>query len=81
MLLAIGLLFPTLAQAATEPVPSSPTLTVIVPRGVTRGTETTMSFVGARLQDAEEILFYEPGLKVLELKGEKNKVVLSLIHI
>ncbi|MFK7820719.1 MAG: pre-peptidase C-terminal domain-containing protein [Planctomycetaceae bacterium] len=74
LLLAIALLAPAMAQAAVEPVPSSPALTVIVPRGVTRGTETTMTFVGARLKDAEEILFYEPGLKVLELKAENNKV-------
>lgn len=62
------------ASQAIAALPSSPSLTVIVPRGVSRGTETTLTFVGARLKDAEEILFYEPGLKVLELKAEANKV-------
>ncbi len=60
---------------ATEAMASSPQLTVITPRGVTRGTEAELTFHGARLADAEEILFYEPGLKVLELKPEAAKVV------
>ncbi len=65
---------PAAAAGPVRPIPSSPQLNVIVPRGVSRGTETTLTFVGARLADAEEILFYEPGVKVLELKGENNKV-------
>lgn len=63
-----------LATATPASSPSSPQLNVITPRGVTRGTEAVLTFHGARLADAEEIFFYEPGLKVLELKAEPAKV-------
>ena len=48
---------------------ADPNLSVIVPRGVQRGTEQTLRFAGARLDDAQEILFYEPGFEVLEIKA------------
>jgi hypothetical protein len=50
-------------------IAADPTLSVIVPRGAQRGTEQVFRFAGARLQDAEEILFYEPGFEVLEIKA------------
>lgn len=64
---------------ASEVLASSPQLNVIMPRGVTRGTETVLTFVGARLADAEEILFYEPGVRVLELKAEASKVTAKVV--
>lgn len=64
---------------SAEAVASSPQLNLILPRGVTRGTETTLTFIGARLADAEEILFYEPGVQVLELKPEANKVTAKVV--
>lgn len=48
---------------------SDPTLSVILPRGGQRGTEQVFRFSGARLQDAEEIFFYEPGFEVTEIKA------------
>ena len=52
---------------------SDPTLSVITPRGVQRGAEHVLTFSGARLKDAEEILFYEPGVEVLKIEpDEKN---------
>ncbi len=56
------LLCPMLASAA------DPALTVILPRGAQRGTEQVFRFTGARLNDAQEVLFYEPGFEVLEIK-------------
>lgn len=47
---------------------ADPALTVILPRGVQRGTEQVVRFSGARLNDAEGIFFYEPGFEVLEIK-------------
>jgi hypothetical protein len=41
-----------------------------LPRGVQRGTEAVLSFRGARLNDAEEIFLYEPGLEVLKLEAK-----------
>lgn len=46
---------------------SDPALSVITPRGIQRGAEHVLTFSGARLSDAEEILFYEPGVEVLAI--------------
>ncbi len=52
---------------------SDPTISVITPRGVQRGAEHVLTFSGARLQDAEEVLFFEPGIEVLKIEpDEKN---------
>jgi len=58
----VALLTPPVLSAA------DPALTIIVPRGVQRGTEQVIRFAGARLDDAQEIFFYEPGFEVLEIK-------------
>ncbi|MEZ6035637.1 MAG: PPC domain-containing protein [Planctomycetaceae bacterium] len=47
---------------------ADPALSVILPRGVQRGTEQVLRFAGARLNDADGIFFYEPGFEVLEIK-------------
>ncbi|MFL2863733.1 MAG: PPC domain-containing protein [Pirellulaceae bacterium] len=67
-LFAMLLIFTAVVQA------SSPTLSIITPRNVQRGAENTISFNGARLTDAEEILFYSPGFEVVELTPEAAKV-------
>lgn len=48
---------------------ADPNLSIILPRGGQRGTEQVFRFSGARLNDAEQILFYEPGFEVLEIKA------------
>ncbi|MFN9717299.1 MAG: peptidase, partial [Planctomycetota bacterium] len=48
---------------------ADPNLSIILPRGAQRGTEQVFRFAGARLNDAEQILFYEPGFEVLEIKA------------
>ncbi|MBW3538868.1 MAG: PPC domain-containing protein [Planctomycetes bacterium] len=60
--LASILILAVAAQAA------SPSLSVIQPRGVTRGGEAVLTFSGARLQDAEEIFFYEPGVQATKIE-------------
>ena len=52
---------------------------MITPRGVQRGIESTLTFSGARLEDTVEILFYEPGIKVLELKAEARRVIAKVL--
>lgn len=47
---------------------SSPVLTIIMPRGVERGKQHVVTFSGARLADAQEILLYRPGVKVDKLE-------------
>src|SRR5687768_3755933 len=41
---------------------ASPQLTRVLPRGGQRGTEVELTFDGARLADAQEVLLYEPGI-------------------
>jgi hypothetical protein len=59
-----------LLLCATEPaLAADPLLTRVMPRGGTRGTELELTFLGQRLDDAKEILFYEPGITVKEVKS------------
>lgn len=69
----------TLLAAATATA-ASPSLTIIVPRGVQRGKETQVVFSGARLADAEEILFYTPGVtaKKIEPGANANQIKVTL---
>ena len=46
---------------------TAPQLDEITPAGGQRGTEVQLSFHGNRLQDAEEIICYEPGIEVQPL--------------
>ena len=48
---------------------ATPNLTLITPRGIQRGTEVEAIFNGARLNDAQEILFYDPGITVASMDG------------
>jgi hypothetical protein len=48
---------------------ADPLLTRVMPRGGTRGAEIELTFLGQRLSDAQEILFYEPGITVKDVKA------------
>ena len=63
LVIAVISILAATAQAA------SPQLTNVNPPGVQRGHEHTVTFVGARLKDAEEILFYNGGVKVKKLEA------------
>ncbi len=56
------------AAAAHELSAASPQLSTILPRGGQRGQETTVTFHGARLGDAEQIVVYYPGISVSKLE-------------
>ena len=58
-----------------------PALQSTTPNGVQRGTEVELKFNGSRLADAQEVLFYEPGVKVLELKEIKDSFVLARVKV
>jgi len=60
---------------------TSPELKGIIPTGAQRGTELEVSFIGDRLQDAEEILCYEPGIQILSLGLVTNKLVKGQMKI
>jgi hypothetical protein len=60
---------------------TAPELMDIVPTGAQRGSELEVSFIGTRLQDAEEILCYEPGIRILSLNLVTNNVVKGRLRI
>lgn len=66
----------TIAVLAT-----APQLTAITPAGGQRGTDVEVSFLGARLDDTEEIIQYEPGWNVVEILSRTNKAVVARIRI
>ena len=60
---------------------SSPVLTNILPRGAQRGVETEVVFNGQRLEDAQELMIYEPGIEVAEfavVNGTQVKAKLKI---
>jgi hypothetical protein len=46
---------------------TAPTISLILPRSAQRGTEVDIVLHGARLGDAQELLFYQPGIRVVSL--------------
>ncbi len=60
---------------------ASPGLSIIMPRGVQRGTESVMTFSGARLADAEEIFFYSPGFEVTKIEPEGANAAKATVKI
>ena len=64
-------------------VAASPTLSLILPRGVQRGGDRELEFRGARLADAEEILFHgDDGLVVKSLaSGSDGSSFRAVIHV
>lgn len=63
------LLLFSMATQGIQAVAADPALSIILPRGAQRGTEQVFRFTGARLEDAQQIFFYEPGFEVLEIKA------------
>jgi hypothetical protein len=54
---------------------ASPQLTRILPRGGQRGTEMDVTFAGARLKDAKEVILYEKGIEATKIEGDKPEQV------
>ncbi|MBL7042689.1 MAG: PPC domain-containing protein [Pirellulaceae bacterium] len=71
--IALLILSPVICPASVYA--SAPSLSGVTPYGFQRGTEVEASFTGARLTDAQEFMFYSPGIKVVELKAERDNLV------
>src|SRR6478735_119343 len=71
----------TLLLATLAPLAAfSPELQLIEPRGGQRGTEVDVQFLGKRMEDAREILFYEPGITVASFtKNDEKEVDAKLV--
>jgi hypothetical protein len=70
-----------LALVALSPAAgaSTPALTAVRPPGAQRGTEVEVTLSGARLGDAQEILWYQPGIETLSIiKVDDNSVKVRL---
>ena len=75
LVLLIVLLSASLAFAA------SPSLTAVRPVGGQRGTELDVVFSGARLGDAREIFFYQPGITTVSIKKVDDNSVKARFKI
>jgi hypothetical protein len=66
---------------ATESSGATPSLGAIRPTGGQRGTELEITLSGARLGDAQEILYYQPGIATVSLKKVDDNNVKAKIKI
>ena len=60
---------------------ASPSLGGIAPYGAQRGTELEVNFNGGNLADAQEIMFYYPGIKVVSLEAVNENTVKTKLAI
>ncbi|MBY0514177.1 MAG: PPC domain-containing protein, partial [Gemmataceae bacterium] len=60
---------------------ASPSLGGIQPRGAQRGTEAVLTFSGARLADAQEVLAYYPGVAVKKLEAVNDATLKVTVAI
>jgi hypothetical protein len=72
---ALFLLAPAAATAAT------PSLAAIRPVGAQRGNEVELTLSGARLGDALEIIYYQPGISTVSLKKVDDNNIKAKIKI
>ena len=59
----------------------SPKLTSTSPAGGQRGRELEIRFNGLRLEDAQEVIFYSPGLEVVKLDTSKTNNIRAMVRI
>src|SRR3954447_23340568 len=76
-----ALLFTGLLLFVSAAYATSPKLASITPTGAQRGTEVELKLAGSRLDDTQELVFYEPGISVLKLDASKTNVVKAQIKI
>lgn len=81
LFLPAALGFLGLVSLASSGLASSPALSNIIPRGAQRGTEVEVAFNGARLEDAQELLIYQPGIEVTGLTVVNGNQVKAKLKI
>src|SRR5262245_43925595 len=67
--------------AAANVWAASPVLNAIVPQGGRRGTEVEAVFSGQRLKDAQELLFYTPGIKLVRIVSSDENSFKAVVAI
>ena len=53
---------------ASDLAASQPRLNLILPRGVQRGTEQKLRFMGERINETQEVLLYDSGIAVVKIE-------------
>ncbi len=69
------LVFLLALSTATAVWAVDPKLTSTSPAGLQRGTEAVLTFNGLRLDDAQEVLLYAPGVEVLKIEEKSDTAV------
>src|SRR5437868_5069140 len=59
----------------------APKLASISPPGAQRGADVELNFKGERLQDADEIICYEPGIQIVKLTVGTNEIAKAQVKI
>ncbi len=77
----MALLLSVFASGPLLVMASDPSVTALRPVGFQRGTEVQVQLTGARLADAQELLFYSPGIEVAELTAEADNRVKATLSI
>lgn len=75
------LFFWSIGAAGLPAFATSPHLESLLPAGAQRGTQLEVTLTGERLQDAEEIFCYEPGIQIVKLNLVTNKTVTAEVKI
>ena len=76
------LLAPTLVFLLISPLHSAtPSLSAVRPVGGQRGTEVDVTLSGARLGDALEVLYYQPGIATVSIKKINDNAVTARLKI
>jgi hypothetical protein len=76
-----NLLFILLCSGASSLWAISPQLTATAPPGAQRGTEIEVTFRGDRLADAQEIIWYSPGIQAGKLEVPTNQASVVKAHL
>lgn len=70
-----------LAMLPAQVQADDPAVAALSPPGFQIGTEVEWVITGARLEDASELLFYEPGIEVISLEAEAGNKVKAKVKI
>jgi hypothetical protein len=63
-----------ISLAATSVFATTPRLNSTTPAGAQRGTEVEVKFNGSRLEDAQEVVFYDSGIQSAKIDAKTNSV-------
>ncbi len=81
LLLRAALVFGLAVSSSTAARASSPQLDIILPRGVQRGGEHELMFIGQRLQGAEQVFTYDSGVEILAVENVDDRNVKVRVRI